>query len=67
MSTKWGFPPFVTPQSFFKNLALSLSYPYDALTSFKELEKTNKRSPRYLKTNTRTHTWTRAITKDPFG
>ena len=35
------FPPFVTPQDFFfKNLALSLLYPYGALTSCKKLEKT---------------------------
>ena len=37
------FPPFVTPQDFFKNQALSLLYPDGALTSCKKLEKTNKR------------------------
>ena len=46
-----GFSPFVTPQYFFKNRALSLLYPYGALTSCKKLEKTNERSPRYLKTD----------------
>ena len=36
MPQKWGFPPFVTPQDFFfKNRALSLLYPYGALTSCK--------------------------------
>ena len=30
-----GFPPFVTPLDFFKNRALSLLYPYGALTSCK--------------------------------
>ena len=45
-----GFPPFVTPQDFFlKNWALSLLYPFGALTSCKEVEKTNGRSLRYLK------------------
>ena len=48
------FPPFVTPKIFFKTLALSLLYPYDALTSCKNLEKTNERSLRYLKTDKRT-------------
>ena len=33
------FPQFVTP--FFKNRALSLLYPYGAVTSCKKLEKTN--------------------------
>ena len=46
-----GFPPFVTPKIFSKNRALSLLYPYGALTSCKKLEKTNERSLRYLKTN----------------
>ena len=32
-------PPFVTPNIFFKNRALSLLYPYGALTSCKKLEK----------------------------
>ena len=50
-----GFPPFVTPQDFFfKNRALSLLYPYGALTSCKKWKKTNERSPRYLKTDGRT-------------
>ena len=49
---KWGFPADVTPQDFFfKNQALSLLYLYGALTSCKKLEKTNKRSLRYLKTD----------------
>ena len=38
------FPPFVTPKIFFKNRALSLLYPYGALTSCKKLEKTNEQS-----------------------
>ena len=68
------FPPFVTTQDFFfKNRALSLLYPYGALTSCKKLEKTNERSLRNLKTDTHTDghtdghtdTRTRAITKDP--
>ena len=46
-----GFPPFVTPKIFFKNRALSLLYPYGALTSCKNLEKNNERSLRYLKTD----------------
>ena len=36
---------------FFKNQALSLFYPYGALTSCKKLEKNNEWSPRYLKTD----------------
>ena len=64
-----GFPPFVTPQRFvFKNRALSLLYPYGALTSCKKLEKTNEQSLRYLKMDGRTtdqRPRTRAITKDP--
>ena len=42
------------PQTFFKNRALSLLYPYDALTSRKKLEKNNGQSLRYLKTDGRT-------------
>ena len=42
------------PRFFFKNRALSLLYPYGALISCKKLEKTNERSLRYLKTDTRT-------------
>ena len=50
-----GFPPFVTPQDFFsKNRALSLLYPYGALTSCKRLGKNNEQSLRYLKTDGRT-------------
>ena len=42
----------MTPQDFFlKNRALSLVYPYGALTSCKKLEKANGRSLRYLKTD----------------
>ena len=37
-----GFPPFVTHLDFFKNRAMSLLYPHDALTSCKKLEKTNE-------------------------
>ena len=54
MPQKWGFPTLVTLRDFFKNRALSLLYPYGALTSCKKLEKTNERSLRYLKTDTRT-------------
>ena len=39
---------------FFKNRALSLLYPYGALTSCKKLEKSNERALRYLKTKTHT-------------
>ena len=61
------FPPFVTPQDFFGFLifgfliffrALSLLYPYGALTACKKLEKTNKLSLRYSKTDRRKHTRT---------
>ena len=49
---KWGFSPICDPpRFFFKNQALSLLYPYGALTSCKKLEKTNERSLRYLKTD----------------
>ena len=52
---KWGFSPICDPpRFFFKNRALSLLYPYGALTSCKKLEKTNERSLRYLKTDQRT-------------
>ena len=51
-AAKMGFFPFVTSQDFFyKNRALSLLYPYGALTSSEKLEKTNERSLRYLKTD----------------
>ena len=52
---KWGFPPIFDPPRFFfksppfKNLPLSLLYPYGALTSCKILEKGNERSLRHLK------------------
>ena len=47
-----GFPPFATPQDFFfKNRALSLLYPYGALTSCKKLEKPLEQSLRYLMTD----------------
>ena len=53
------FPPLCDPpRFFFKNLALSLLYPYDALTSLKKLEKTDGWSLRYLKTYTHTDTHT---------
>ena len=51
MTQKWWFSSICdTPRFFFKNLALSLLYPYGALTSCKKLEKTNEQSPKYLKT-----------------
>ena len=64
-----GFSPICDPKrSFFKNRALSLLYPYGALTSCKKIEKTNERSLRCLKTDgPRTNGRTRAITKDPLG
>ena len=44
------FPPFVTPKIFFfKNLTLTLLYPYGSLTSCKKLEKNNGQFLRYLK------------------
>ena len=52
---KWGFSAMCgPPRFFFKNRALSLLYPYGALTSCKNLEKTNEQSLRYLKTDTHT-------------
>ena len=64
---KLGFSPFVTPQDFFQKSG-SILYRYGALTSCKNLEKTNERSLRYLKTDHRpTDGRTRAITKDPLG
>ena len=52
MPQKWGFSPICDPpRFFFKNRALSLLYPYGALTSCKKLEKTNEQSLRYLKTD----------------
>ena len=54
MPQKWDFSPICdAPRFFFKNRALSLLYPYGTLTSCKELEKTNERSPRYLKADHR--------------
>ena len=47
----WFFPICDT---FFKNQALSLLYPYDALTPCKNLEKTNGQSLIYSKTDGRT-------------
>merc|ERR1712168_1398766 len=52
MPPKWGFSSIYGPPRFFiKNRALSLLYPYGALTSCKKLEKNNERSLRYLKTD----------------
>ena len=45
------FPHLRPPKIFFKNRALSLLYPYGALTSCKKLEKSLERSLRYLKTD----------------
>ena len=45
------FPHLWPPKIFLKNRALSLLYPYGALTSSKKLEKTIERSLRYLKTD----------------
>ena len=67
---KWGFSPICDPSRFSpKNRALSLLYPYGALTSCKKLEKTNEQSLKYQKTDQRTdhrtdHGRTGAITKD---
>ena len=36
---KWGFSPISESQDFFKNQALSLLYPYGAMTSCTKLEK----------------------------
>ena len=48
-----GVPQFVTIKDFsFKTRALSLLYPYGALTLCKKLEKTNERSLRYPKMDT---------------
>ena len=56
MPQKWGFSPICDPpRFFFKNRALSLLYPYGALTSCKKLEKSLERSLRYLKTDGRTN------------
>ena len=69
MPPKWGFSPICDPpRIFFKNRALSLLYPYGALTSCKKLEKSLEQSLRYLKTDgLRTtdgpRTW--VITQDP--
>ena len=71
---KMGFFPHLCPQKiFFKNRALSLLYPYGALTSCKKLEKNIERSLTYLKTDGPTDQGrtngplTRVITKDPLG
>ena len=50
MPQRWGVYPICDPQDFLKNRALSLLYPYGALTSSKKLEKSLERSLRYLKT-----------------
>ena len=68
---KWSFSQICDPPKiFFKNRALSLLYPYGALTSCKKLEKTNQRSLRYLKTDThtdgRTH-WHGRLLRTPSG
>ena len=62
-----GFPPFMTPKIFFKNRALSLLYPYGALTSCETLEKNNEQSPRYLKTDYRTDGLTDGLKGDYYG
>ena len=55
MPQKWVFSSICDPpRFFFKNRALSLLYPYGALTSCKKLEKSLERSLRYLKTDGRT-------------
>ena len=45
------FSPFLTPRFFFKNRALSLLYPYGALTSGKKIRKTNEQFLRHVKMN----------------
>lgn len=45
------FPHLRPPKNFFKNRALSLLYPYGALSSCKKLEKSLEQSLRYLKTD----------------
>ena len=66
MSQNWGLSPFCDPSRFFfKNRALSLLYPYDALTKCKNLEKTNEWSLRYLMMDTRTDGHTRAHSGKP--
>ena len=69
MAQKWGFSPICYSHNFFfKNRALSLLYPYGALTSCKKLEETNEGSLRYLKTDGRTDGLTdKEITMDPIG
>ena len=68
---KMGFFPICDPpRFFFKNRALSLLYPYGALTSCKKLEKSLERSLRYLKTDglrttTTDYGRTWVITQDP--
>ena len=55
MLQEWDFPYFQASHDFFfKNLALSLLYPYRALTSCKILEKTDELSLEYLKTDQKT-------------
>ena len=56
------FPHFCDPpRFFFKNRALSLLYPYGALTLCKKLEKNNEQSLRYLKIDGRTETYTDTV------
>ena len=63
--------PICDPQRFFfKNQTLSLLYPYGAITSYKRLEKTNKQTLRYPKTDTYKHTQTHRqglLLKTPSG
>ena len=49
MPPKWGFSPICDPYDFLKNRALSLLHPYNALTSYKKVEKNNGLSLRYLR------------------
>ena len=52
---KWGFPSIVTPKIFKIKIGLCHFNPYGALTSCKQLEKTNGRSLRCLKMDRRTN------------
>ena len=62
MPQKWGVSPICDPpRFFFKNGALSLLYPYGALTSCKKLEKTNELSLEIFKDG-HTHGWTHGRT-----
>ena len=57
-------PHLQTPKIFFLNRALSLLYPYGALTSCKKLGKSLERSLRYLKTDRPTDQRTNGLTTD---